>query len=492
MELQFPGRCGVSSLVRFRFVALVSANTVLLVLAAPAAGTLTAAASSSAAAKEKAPTDNAVFFASDGLRQDIVPRYAAQGVMPTMAAFPQEGRLGDRQRAPHAGAAEHRRRLVHLATGAWPGVHGSTNNTFHINGQPFAQPTAAVRPERPPGGVDRPVRRARRAQGRPGRVGRRPQRDDPGPDDRLPVVPLGSRRGDELHRQPVTSCSTTSRSSARSGSSSTTPPALPARRPSRARRRPGDRLDRRLPVSFSPAKEMRLRVLDFGVDKYGLNAWIFDSTNDATTNYDKVLFSKTKSAPKRSASSARASGRTSRSRSSVARSTASPPGSSSRSRSSRGTSPASAYSHLGQPCDRDLAFVARRAGLHRRLRRGPGPEVPDLDRGRLRHPRGRRRLRGDVRRAGPLLDDGPRADARVRRQEVRAGPAPGRLCRRPTSSSTSSSGSSHRSCRNGAPNPAFDDVDLNGVKDGRVAAREEFIRTAYQEADEVLTLAPRR
>src|SRR6185436_9421302 len=42
---------------------------------------------------------------------------------------------------------------------------------------------------------------------------------------------------------------------------------------------------------------------------------------------------------------------------------------------------------------------------------------------------------------------------------------------------------------NGAANPAFDDVDLNGVPDGRVAAREAFIRTAYQEADEVLTLA---
>ena len=36
----------------------------------------------------------------------------------------------------------------------------------------------------------------------------------------------------------------------------------------------------------------------------------------------------------------------------------------------------------------------------------------------------------------------------------------------------------------GAPNPAYDDVDLNGVPDGRVAAREGFIRTAYEEADE--------
>ena len=51
-----------------------------------------------------------------------------------------------------------------------------------------------------------------------------------------------------------------------------------------------------LPPTFSPAHEMRMRVLDFGVDKYGLNAWIFDSTNDSRTNYDKVLFSRTKSA----------------------------------------------------------------------------------------------------------------------------------------------------------------------------------------------------
>src|SRR6185436_13515127 len=40
---------------------------------------------------------------------------------------------------------------------------------------------------------------------------------------------------------------------------------------------------------------------------------------------------------------------------------------------------------------------------------------------------------------------------------------------------------------NGAANPAF--VDLNGSADGRVAAREGYIRTAYQEADETLTLA---
>ncbi len=44
------------------------------------------------------------------------------------------------------------------------------------------------------------------------------------------------------------------------------------------------------PKTYSPAKEMRLRVLDFGVDKYGLNAFIFDSTNNKKVDYDRVLF----------------------------------------------------------------------------------------------------------------------------------------------------------------------------------------------------------
>ena len=42
---------------------------------------------------------------------------------------------------------------------------------------------------------------------------------------------------------------------------------------------------------------------------------------------------------------------------------------------------------------------------------------------------------------------------------------------------------------NGADNPAYDDVDLNGQPDGRVAEREGFLREAYEEADEVLTRA---
>ncbi len=39
---------------------------------------------------------------------------------------------------------------------------------------------------------------------------------------------------------------------------------------------------------------MRLRILDAGTDKYGLNAYIYDSTNDGRVSYDRVLFSRTK------------------------------------------------------------------------------------------------------------------------------------------------------------------------------------------------------
>src|SRR6185295_2267693 len=38
-------------------------------------------------------------------------------------------------------------------------------------------------------------------------------------------------------------------------------------------------------------------------------------------------------------------------------------------------------------------------------------------------------------------------------------------------------------------NPAYDDVDLDGVRDHRVDARTKFIRKAYQGADRALTLA---
>ena len=42
---------------------------------------------------------------------------------------------------------------------------------------------------------------------------------------------------------------------------------------------------------------------------------------------------------------------------------------------------------------------------------------------------------------------------------------------------------------NGAANPAYDDVQVNGTPDGRVEEREEFIKEAYVEADRTMRLA---
>ncbi len=44
---------------------------------------------------------------------------------------------------------------------------------------------------------------------------------------------------------------------------------------------------------------------------------------------------------------------------------------------------------------------------------------------------------------------------------------------------------------NGAPNPAYDDVEVNGTPDHRVKQREEFIRRAYQGSDATMRLAQR-
>ena len=233
--------------------------------------------------------DKLLFFASDGLRQDVVAKYADQGVVPGFRDLLRHGAFASgngllTQAPPNTGAG-----WFTLSTGAWPGVHGSTNNTFHINGGAVRQLHVGVRPgQRPPGRDARPGGRARRQEGRADRVGRRSQRRDPGPDARLPQLPLRARRGDELHlarRHPVEH-HRVRRAVRQAGFAGPGRPAGPA-----------------VPQSFSPAKEMHMAVRDTlaasGIDKYGLNAYIYDCRNDGKTRYDRVLFSRTKSGERR-------------------------------------------------------------------------------------------------------------------------------------------------------------------------------------------------
>src|SRR5262249_1185132 len=78
----------------------------------------------------KAP-GKVLFFTSDGMRQDAIEQFADDGVVPGFRDMLKHGAFASdhgllTQAPPNTGAG-----WFTLTTGAWPGVHGSTNNTFH-------------------------------------------------------------------------------------------------------------------------------------------------------------------------------------------------------------------------------------------------------------------------------------------------------------------------------------------------------------------------
>ncbi|MBE7162468.1 MAG: alkaline phosphatase family protein, partial [Williamsia herbipolensis] len=82
-----------------------------------------------------------VLYSSDGMRPDLMQKYAKAGDMPTYAQMMRTGATGDNGLTqgfpPNTGQGWYT-----LATGAWPGVHGSTNNTFFDDRQPFTSSTS--------------------------------------------------------------------------------------------------------------------------------------------------------------------------------------------------------------------------------------------------------------------------------------------------------------------------------------------------------------
>src|SRR5262245_14216487 len=79
-------------------------------------------------------TTKSIFFASDGMRPDLVDKYVSEGIMPTYDDLIRHGLKGDNglQQGfpPNTGVGWYT-----LATGTWPSEHGSTNNTFHRTGE---------------------------------------------------------------------------------------------------------------------------------------------------------------------------------------------------------------------------------------------------------------------------------------------------------------------------------------------------------------------
>jgi 2',3'-cyclic-nucleotide 2'-phosphodiesterase (5'-nucleotidase family) len=120
-------------------------RTAVLLAVAALVGALLPAGVAGAASPPATPsaTNGVFFFAADGMRPDLMERYAGQGVMPTYAGLMAKGVKGVNGLVqafpPNTGVGWYT-----LATGAYPGEAGSTNNTFFRSGDSnFNNSTAA-------------------------------------------------------------------------------------------------------------------------------------------------------------------------------------------------------------------------------------------------------------------------------------------------------------------------------------------------------------
>ncbi len=242
-----------------------------------------------------------LFFVSDGMRQDAVEEFADEGGVPGFAQMLRNGARASghgllTEAPPNTGAG-----WFTLATGAWPGVHGSTNNTFHINNSPvnvnspatsgfntstssfpgsgtiLQAETLAQAAER--GG--RKVAQIEWAGGRSGAISG-------------PTIDFRNFRSGRGVATNYVSPTDNAAFIASFGLQFDHPDGFAGRAPFAAAKPSPATGWTNVPASFSPAQEMRLRVLDGAIDKYGLNAYIYDSRNDHKTRYDRVLFSRTK------------------------------------------------------------------------------------------------------------------------------------------------------------------------------------------------------
>ncbi|MCC6790917.1 MAG: alkaline phosphatase family protein, partial [Thermomicrobiales bacterium] len=107
---------------------------VLTMVIGPAAGAGAFQATPQASPVAAEAASRVMLFAADGMRPDLVDRYITDGVLPAFADLKANGSTGDNGMLqafpPNTGTG-----WATLATGAWPGEHGSMNNTFHRTGE---------------------------------------------------------------------------------------------------------------------------------------------------------------------------------------------------------------------------------------------------------------------------------------------------------------------------------------------------------------------
>ena len=245
----------------------------LAVIALVGAGNAVSAKPTSA----KPTADRVIFFASDGMRPDLMERYAGMGAMPTFATLMDTGVRGENglQQGfpPNTGVG-----WYNLATGTWPSEHGSTNNTFFRSGDSFNNRTSAFTDGIPQAdSLPQAVERAGKTVVAVEWAGARnfvPALKGPVVDFRSFFSNRGVLVNYDLPGQPAGANAF--------GVSYQRVDLAPATGWTGA------------PTSYSPAMEQQLKVTNTAFpatdneDRF-FDLYVYDSTNDATTNYDHVL-----------------------------------------------------------------------------------------------------------------------------------------------------------------------------------------------------------
>ncbi|MBI2764006.1 MAG: 5'-nucleotidase C-terminal domain-containing protein [Chloroflexi bacterium] len=245
---------------------------------------------------EKPTAPRAILFSSDGMRPDLVDKYVAEGVMPTYAQMYASGLKGDNGLAqafpPNTGVGWNT-----LATGTWPGESGSMNNTyFRVGEGNFNNRTAfATDGILQADSIAQAVERAGKNVASIEWVATRnlvPKIQGPVVDFRSFFSNRGVLVNYELAGQPA-GANAFGVSYQRTGQPDSMAPGTPPNTYNVPDLTVASGWSS-VPASYSTAQQAQFRVLNTAfpaadnVDRF-YDLYIYDSTDDATTNFDRVL-----------------------------------------------------------------------------------------------------------------------------------------------------------------------------------------------------------
>ena len=230
----------------------------------------------------KPSAEKVIFFSSDGMRQDLAEAFVEDGGMDTYAGLLDSGVKASgagmlQGFPPNTGAG-----WSTMATGAWPGEHGSTNNTFHRTGGNFTTGTSFATPgilqaDTIPQAAERAGKTVVSMEWVAAR-GYVPALQGPVVDFRsffgrrgiilnydLPGQPAGANAfGVEYQRVGAPATGIAALSDATGWTN--------------------------VPASFSTAKQLQFDTVNTSLVNDTVDVYIYDSTNDSTVNYDQALF----------------------------------------------------------------------------------------------------------------------------------------------------------------------------------------------------------